>query len=678
MSNLFGTINLATTGKYMLSAGNRAAAVAVSSTNGATSRAQSAFSELAGKWYFEVSVDAVNSAAGGGVVVGVSPTAEALTSGVGFSANSKGYATTYYNGSEYTGQFISGSSFSGSPGAFVAGDTIGVALDLDAHKIWFSKNGTWLASGSPSTGANAAFSNLLANTLYSPAVSLNGTGGSIFSDKVTASELTLYDPPTGFTAANIFDAPRAFTDYDSGNSIVSNQGRTISRTTADGVFTTAKCAVKTSTLSNLKRYFEVKVNSKSTSGSDIIGLCLESMLQDDYVGSNFSSCGYLVAAGDTIRNDVQTDLGTALAAGDILSVAIDMATGKVWFAKNNAWIVSSGVYLNPNYLNKGYFPALILAPREDYAPAVSTYGLSSAYTIALQSELFTYSPPPGFMAFHESDYTDAYGEISGSLVQITGEIYNDIPVLATIESDVLSITGDLSGSVLEVGELSSDLLIITGSITARIDSWFIGSVPAIYGELHVSNALLVPSPIVASGPAAHGTVISSLSTPLVGSLSVNIVTSSIQVNVPSLTGDLYCGSFLLASTPSLSGQCTGLTPSIAELSTSAPSITGGLQTSTNIVASLSSILECTTAQLTAHETIQGRLSSRVTAYKPLSGYLTSVSSQANLLSVSPGLEGYMRGAHRVNGSINQDMPITTSELLGYQSHEDDIVLRYIA
>ena len=39
-------------------------------------------------------------------------------------------------------------------------DILQIALDLDNNKIWFGNNGTWFASGNPTTGANPAFSNL--------------------------------------------------------------------------------------------------------------------------------------------------------------------------------------------------------------------------------------------------------------------------------------------------------------------------------------------------------------------------------------------------------------------------------------------------------------------------------------------------------------------------------------
>jgi hypothetical protein len=44
--------------------------------------------------------------------------------------------------------------------AYANGDVGMCAYDMDAGKIWWGKNGTWFASGSPSAGTNAAFTNL--------------------------------------------------------------------------------------------------------------------------------------------------------------------------------------------------------------------------------------------------------------------------------------------------------------------------------------------------------------------------------------------------------------------------------------------------------------------------------------------------------------------------------------
>ena len=46
---------------------------------------------------------------------------------------------------------------------FAANDVIGVAVDFDNGKIFFSKNGTWQNSGDPVAGTNAAFTDLISS-----------------------------------------------------------------------------------------------------------------------------------------------------------------------------------------------------------------------------------------------------------------------------------------------------------------------------------------------------------------------------------------------------------------------------------------------------------------------------------------------------------------------------------
>jgi hypothetical protein len=133
------------------------------------------------------------------------------TSSPGNNAYSVGYYSV--NGAYY----ISGSSTSYG-NSYTNGDIIGIAMDLDNNRLFFSKNGTWQNSGDPtsSTGAitiptsysgfyhfavsdqhdaeNAGFTWNFGNGYFgTTAVSSAGTNASgigIFE----------YDVPTGYTA----------------------------------------------------------------------------------------------------------------------------------------------------------------------------------------------------------------------------------------------------------------------------------------------------------------------------------------------------------------------------------------------------------------------------------------------------------------------------------------------
>jgi len=110
--------------------------------------AQGTIGVSSGKWYFEVAITSTGTCRTGvtrsdsslSTFLGSASTAYAYASG-GYKANNNSNTTTGY--STYTN-----------------GDVVGVALDLDAGRIFFSKNGTWQESGNPATGTNPAYSGL--------------------------------------------------------------------------------------------------------------------------------------------------------------------------------------------------------------------------------------------------------------------------------------------------------------------------------------------------------------------------------------------------------------------------------------------------------------------------------------------------------------------------------------
>jgi SPRY domain len=80
-------------------------------------------------------------------------------------------------------------------------DIIGVALDLDNHKIWFSKNGVWQASGDPATGTNPAYSTMPPNSgLYYPACALESADTHVAQAMANfGASAFAYPVPSGFT-----------------------------------------------------------------------------------------------------------------------------------------------------------------------------------------------------------------------------------------------------------------------------------------------------------------------------------------------------------------------------------------------------------------------------------------------------------------------------------------------
>jgi hypothetical protein len=127
------------------------------------------------------------------------------------SVDDKGYAYYPNTGNKQA------SGVNASYGAsYTNDDIISVALDMDAGKVWFAKNGTYQASGDPAGGTNEAFSGLSGTyfagaTLYAggfSAVIFNFGQDSSFAGTETAQGNTdangigdfYYAPPSGFLA----------------------------------------------------------------------------------------------------------------------------------------------------------------------------------------------------------------------------------------------------------------------------------------------------------------------------------------------------------------------------------------------------------------------------------------------------------------------------------------------
>ena len=187
----YATLNTLDNNGLTLSNGNLDASRSTNSW--ATCKAT--FGLASNKWYFEY---IVNSGASN-QIIGVfktedTPPAVSTTGYMTISASGWGY--------QLDGNKANSNSFTATGTTAGVGDNIMVAVDVGAGKIWFGVNGTWLNSGDPANGNNAAFTNLSGS--MSPAVCLYGTqSGSInFGQRAFA-----YTAPTNFKSLNTANLP---------------------------------------------------------------------------------------------------------------------------------------------------------------------------------------------------------------------------------------------------------------------------------------------------------------------------------------------------------------------------------------------------------------------------------------------------------------------------------------
>ena len=168
------------------------------SGSSATSYSQnniSTFGVSSGKWYAEVkyTLGGTNNS-----YVGVCPTKYSastnMTGTVTDAAVLRMSNETYIEGSDTANIFPSGIS---------SGDTIGIALDMDNQKVWFSVQGTYANSGDPATGTNAIFSGITAGeTMAICGRPLNSTLNFNFGQRPFS-----YTPPSGFKALESRNLP---------------------------------------------------------------------------------------------------------------------------------------------------------------------------------------------------------------------------------------------------------------------------------------------------------------------------------------------------------------------------------------------------------------------------------------------------------------------------------------
>ena len=172
---------------------------------GNTNNYQNSYSTIAvtsGKWYAEIVVTGTPNSAN---MIGVSNQIQLnyLCSNadiLGTGSGGTGYGYYIHDGRKYTA--TTASAYGNS---IASGDIVGIALDLDNGKIWFSKNGTWQASGDPAAGTNAAFTGIASDT-WSIGSTSYSTGATSFSHNFGQRPFT-YTPPSGFVALNTYNLP---------------------------------------------------------------------------------------------------------------------------------------------------------------------------------------------------------------------------------------------------------------------------------------------------------------------------------------------------------------------------------------------------------------------------------------------------------------------------------------
>lgn len=174
---------------------------------------------------------------------------------------------------------------------------------------------------------------------------------------------------------------------------ISNYGMTLDSSTF-GTWGSAK----THGSSNVhgKFYFEVKIDS-TTANNIMIGVGLSEASTIGYPGVEIYSLGYYGFTGYKYYGSGPIAFGDVYTVNDIIGVAMDVATGKLWFAKNNVWQDSGqpDAGLNPAFEYNQFISTSIY-------PMIGLYATSDTVTLRTNSSSFDYTPPTGFESLSDA------------------------------------------------------------------------------------------------------------------------------------------------------------------------------------------------------------------------------------------------------------------------------------
>jgi len=348
-----------------------------------------------GKWYWEVLLDILN----GDLYTqdtGVMTSAGGKWTYIGADAFGWGYRTD----GETRHNNVAVPAYGDT---WTENDIIGIALDMDTGKIWFSKNGVWQNSGDPEAGTGFAYDNV-AGTVY-PAYGIFA-GLTLPFGQATATFFDIdleYDIPNGFSSlaeaeieyTTISDAivepiSEAIWNEDDKSSrldiIVDTSNLGIRRNGAGG-WGAGRATVG---VSKYKWYWEYYCNIGNVN-QICIGISDNSHTLETWIGDE--STGWCYFADGTKGNDGGfVGYGDAFAINTIMGIALDMDNGMVWFSKNGIWQAVSA-QTDPEFGLNPAFPGIsgTIYPAMSANSDVTFPGVTAIF-----SPPFTYPVPNGY------------------------------------------------------------------------------------------------------------------------------------------------------------------------------------------------------------------------------------------------------------------------------------------
>lgn len=143
-----------------------------------------------------------------------------------------------------------------------------------------------------------------------------------------------------------------------------------------------------------KWYWELLVVPNAAFATSLnVGVLNGSTALGAQIGATSGDVGIRTFTGQVLENNTVRATGSAFADNDICMVALDTATGKIWFGKNGTWYFSGDPAAGTGEAYT-YTGATIYPAASGEGTAFATSGTNARFL----ASMWTYSAPSGFGA----------------------------------------------------------------------------------------------------------------------------------------------------------------------------------------------------------------------------------------------------------------------------------------
>jgi len=271
---------------------------------------------------------------------------------------------------------------------------------LDQYSFgFFDENGIWQPKAYTGSYGTNGFHLPLNNNSTAAALGTDTSGNNNdwtvnnISVAAGADNDSLVDVPTNGTETDTGSGGEVRGNYATLNPLISTSS-TLSNGNLDYASTaTYQSSYGTIAVRTGKWYCEGTVGSFATDAT--IGVSSAPFSTTTFVGGSATSRGYEGAAGRIYSGGGFFAYGATYGAGDVIGVAFDAETGKLWFAKNGTWQASGNPATGTN-------PAVYLSTGIDYLFGVAA-GNGGTWSCNFGQRPFAYTAPSGFKALNTAN-----------------------------------------------------------------------------------------------------------------------------------------------------------------------------------------------------------------------------------------------------------------------------------